>query len=238
MTRNTDWLPRKREEQIALSENWQTILTTSKVSAWSIPTAEVTALRNLTTAAEAALALSQSSARTVVVTAQTKIAFAALIEKMRFFKSRYFVLPPLTDPDIISLGLKPHDTKPTPIPPPIAQAEADVSYPAAHTLELFLRLIADSPPDPHRSDYGFRIHFGLMPPGGATLEAAAGPKRELLHPPVTGDELPHSFFTRRKHERMVFSQAESGMTIYFCIRLENAKGQPGPWGPIFSALIP
>jgi hypothetical protein len=39
-----------------MSENWQTILTTAKVSAWNIPTAEVTALRNLTTTAEAALA--------------------------------------------------------------------------------------------------------------------------------------------------------------------------------------
>ena len=97
----SDWLPRKRELQIAMSENWQTILVAAKVSAWSIPTAEVTALKTLTTAAEAALALSQSSARTVVVTAQTKAAFAALIEKMRFFKNRYFVSPPLIDADYI-----------------------------------------------------------------------------------------------------------------------------------------
>ncbi|MDR3352379.1 MAG: hypothetical protein LBO00_05105 [Zoogloeaceae bacterium] len=49
MTQRTDWLPGKREAQIAMSENWQTILTTAKVSAWNIPTAEVTALKNLTT---------------------------------------------------------------------------------------------------------------------------------------------------------------------------------------------
>jgi hypothetical protein len=238
MTRTTDWLPHKREAQIALSENWQTILTAAKVSAWSIPTAEVTALRNLTAAAEAALALAQSTARTVVVTAQAKTAFAALVEKMRFFKSRYFVVPPLTDTDLISLGLKPHDAKPTPIPPPVDHAEADVSYPAAHTLELRLRPIGGSPPDPHRSDYGFRIYFGILPPGGATLEVAASPRRELVKPPVTGEELPHSHFTRRKRERMDFSQEESGKTIYFCVRYENAKGEPGPWGPIFSAVIP
>jgi hypothetical protein len=157
---------------------------------------------------------------------------------MRFLKNRYFVSPPLVEADFISLGLKPHDTKPTPIPPPIDQAEADVSYPAAHTLELHLRPIADSAPDPHRSDYGFRVYFGILPPGGATLEVAASPKRELMKAPVTGDELPHSHFTRRKRERLDFSQEESGKTIYFCVRYENAKGEPGPWGPIFSAVIP
>jgi hypothetical protein len=238
MTQHIDWLPRRREAQIAMSENWQTVLTTAKVSAWNIPAAEVTALKNLTTAAEAALALAQSTARTVVVTAQAKTAFAALVEKMRFFKNRYFVLPPLTDTDIISLGLKPHDTKPTPIPPPVDQAEADISYPAAHTLELHLRPVKVAAPDPHRSDYGFRVYFGILPPGGASVEAATSPKRELMKPPITGDELPHSHFTRRKRERMDFSQEESGKTIYFCVRYENAKGEPGPWGPIFSAVIP
>ncbi|MDR0635092.1 MAG: hypothetical protein LBF91_08960 [Azoarcus sp.] len=238
MSKKTNWLPGKRELQIAMSENWQTILVTTKVSAWNIPTAEVTALKTLTTAAEVALALSQSSARTVVVTAQTKAAFAALTEKMRFFKSRYFVSPPLVDADYISLGLKPHDTKPTPVPPPTAQAEADITYPAAHTLELHLRPLADTAPDPHHSDYGFRVYYGILPPGGATLEAAAGPRRDLLKPPTSGDELPHSHFTRRKRERLDFAQEESGKTVYFCVRYENAKGEPGPWGPIFSAVIP
>jgi hypothetical protein len=55
MTQHIDWLPRRREEQIALSKNWQTILTTAKVSAWNIPTAEVSALKNLTTAGESTL---------------------------------------------------------------------------------------------------------------------------------------------------------------------------------------
>jgi hypothetical protein len=157
---------------------------------------------------------------------------------MRFFKSRYFVVPPLTDTNLISLGLKPHDAKPTPIPPPVDQTEADISYPAAHTLELHLRPVDVASPDPHRSDYGFRVYFGILPPGGASVEAATSSKRELMKPPTTGEELPHSHFTRRKRERMDFSQEESGKTIYFCVRYENAKGEPGPWGPIFSAVIP
>ncbi|MDR3352745.1 MAG: hypothetical protein LBO00_07090 [Zoogloeaceae bacterium] len=47
----------------------------------------------------------------------------------------------------------------------------DVHYPAAHTLELHLRPVDVASPDPHRSDYGFRVYFGILPPGGASVEA-------------------------------------------------------------------
>jgi hypothetical protein len=239
MTRTTDWLPHKREAQIAFSENWQTILTMAKISAWGHPRDGSDCAQNPDHyRREAALALTQSTARTVVITAQAKTAFAALTEKMRFFKSHYFVLPPLTDTDLIFLGLKPHDAKPTPIPPPADQAEADVRYPGAHMLELHLRPVDAASPDPHRSDYGFRVYFGILPPGGASVEAATSSKRELMKAPISGDELPHSHFTRRKRERLDFSQEERGKTIYFRVRYENAKGEPGPWGPIFSAVIP
>jgi hypothetical protein len=234
----TDWLPRRREAQIALSEDWQTILVAAKVSAWSIPTTEVTALKNLTTAAKAALALAQSSSRTIVVTAQYKAAFAALTEKMRFFKNRYFVSPPLIDADYLSLQLKPKDTTRTPVPPPAAMAEADISYPHIHQLELHLHPTAESPVAPHHADYGHRIYFGILPIGGASVEAALSNKRELVKPPASGEDLPHSIFTRRKRERFDFAEEERGKTIYFCVRFENAKGESGQWGPIFSALIP
>jgi hypothetical protein len=234
----SDWLPHKREEQIALSKDWQVILVAAKVTAWNIPATEVTALKNLTTAAETALALAQSSSRTIIVTAQCKTAFAALVEKMRFFKSRYFVTPPLIDADYASLQLKPRDTTRTPVPPPVAQAEADVSYSAQHTLELHLRPVPNTPPDPHHADYGFRVYFGILPTGGASVEAALSPKRELTKAPISGEELPHSHFTRRRRERLDFAQEDRGKTIYFCVRYENAKGEPGPWGPLFSAVIP
>jgi hypothetical protein len=75
-----------------------------------------------------------------------------------------------------------------------------------------------------------------MPPGGATVEAATGEKRELMRPPVSGKELPHSRWTRRRKERFSFD-GDSGKTVYFCIRYENSKGEAGEFGPIFSAVI-
>jgi hypothetical protein len=245
MTVNTDWFPTRRELQLAMAQNWLTILNPNPgppppppTPPWNIPPEEVTELQTLTDAAQTMLALAQSSARTEVITAECKAAFEALTAKMRFFKSRYFLEPPLTDADLISLGLHPKDTSRTPVPPPTSQAEADISRPGVHLLELHLRAVTGSPADPNRADYGFRIYWGVMPIGGASAEAATGLRRELVKIPVSGEELPHSKFTRRKKELFDFLAEDSGKTVYFCVRFENAKGESGPWGPMFSSVIP
>ena len=77
-----------------------------------------------------------------------------------------------------------------------------------------------------------------MPQGGATLEQAAGIKHYLMKEPLSGAELLHYRFTRRKKEPVDFDASESGMTAYFCARYENQKGQYGAWGPVVSAVIP
>jgi hypothetical protein len=142
------------------------------------------------------------------------------------------------DYDFITLGLKPRDTVLRSVAPPMAQAEADISCPGGRLLELNLRPLIGAPADPRESAYGFRVYYGVLPPGGASGEAATGGKRELLHAPTVGEELPHTKFTRRKTERFAFPAEDSGKTAYFCVRCENAKGEAGPWGPVLSAVIP
>jgi hypothetical protein len=136
------------------------------------------------------------------------------------------------------LGIFPHDSQHTPVPAPAAQATANVRILGVHLLALHLSAMPGSPPDPHDSDYGFRIYWGIFPPGGASVEAAIGPRRELMKIPLSGEDLPHSRFTRRKREIFDFAAEDSGKTVFFCVRFENAKGEPGPWGPVFSAVIP
>jgi hypothetical protein len=55
--------------------------------------------------------------------------------------------------------------------PPIA----DVRILGVHLLALHLRALPGSPPDPHDSDYGFRIYWGVFPPGGASVRGAQAP---------------------------------------------------------------
>ena len=239
MPYESNWLPGRRELQLAMAQNWLTVLQNQgPQNPWNIPPAELAAFQAQVGDTATIFEQAQSSARTPVITAECKAAFEALIAKMRLLKSHYFLTPPLTDADYISLELQPKDTTHTPVPPPTAQAEADMTRPGVHLLELHLRPVAGSPPDPHRADYGYRIYYGVLPPGGAAVEAATGTKRELLKAPVSGDDLPHSRFTRRKKELFDFPAEDSGKTVYFCIKYENAKGEPGPWGPMFSSVIP
>lgn len=238
MPTNRDWLPRRREELIGMAKKWVQVLGT-RAQDWGIPPGEVSALSSLTTAADTVLAQAMSSERTAVITAQCKTAFEGLTEKMRFIKNRYFFSPPLEAADFVLLSLQPPNTeKPAPIPVPRGQAEADITRPGVHLLELHLRPVPDTAADPYWGDYGYRIYWGILPPGGAAVDGATGPKRELMKAPASGRELPHSRFTHRKKDRFDFDQEDSGKTVYFCIQYENAKGEEGPWGPLFSSIIP
>jgi methyl-accepting chemotaxis protein len=230
------WIPGRRRDQLAMAKIWGVLLGT-KAAEWGVPAAGVAELAALTAAADTVLTEAQNSARTPVIDANVKTTFGALISKMRLIKSRYFLSPPLTDMDIVSLELKPKDTIHSSLPAPKAQAEADISRPGTRQLELHLRPVPGFSSDPHCSDYGHRVYYGVMPQGGASVEAATGAKRELTHAPVSGNDLPFSKFTLRKKELFDFAPEDSGKTAYFCIRYENAKGEPGPWGPIFSSVI-
>jgi hypothetical protein len=236
MAHKSDWLPSKRTEILAMAKTWKKVLT-AKGSQWGITPADVSELGDWIETSEAALAKAMSSERNAVINAECKEQFDGLIALMRNMKNRKFFSPPLSDPDFISLGLKPHDTIKTPIADPTGQAEADVTYPGPHLLMLHLKALSGTAVD-HRADHGYRIYYGIMPHGGATVEEASGPDRYLMQAVMHGEDLPHSVFTRRKQELLAFPDPDSGKTAFFSIRYENAKGKKGPWGPVFSAIIP
>jgi hypothetical protein len=233
----SDWLPGKRTDQLAMANDWVRLFRQNGQK-WNIPTDVEREFETLTEQAQDALYFASSAdTRTPVTTAKCKAAFDELIPEMRDIKDRYFKLPPLTDPDIISLGLKPRDTTKTPVAVPTAQATADITYPGPSLLMLHMKPLEGTTID-RRANHGYRIYFGVFPHGGASTEEATGPRRYLTKIAVTGEDLPHSQFTRRQKEMLVFPPNDSGKTAYFCIRFENSKGQAGPWGPVFSAIIP
>ncbi|MDR1929980.1 MAG: hypothetical protein LBQ44_05040 [Treponema sp.] len=152
--------------------------------------------------------------------------------EIRPFVNQYLRFPPVTNVDRTAMGIHNRDPHPTPVPKPTAQVEADLTFPGIHLVELKkIRPIASgAPPDP-RSDYGVRIYYGILDGSG---------RERITAPPLTGDDLPHSVFTRRKKYRFDFD-GSSGKTVYLCMRYENDKGGEegeGPFGPILSAVIP
>jgi hypothetical protein len=237
MPHGEHWLPDRRADQIFMAMNWVQTLKSPVAEEWNVPPAEVTEFEALTVKAKEVLDVAVSSLRNMVVTERCRGAFDALIAKMRFIKNRFFFVPPLTTANLVGLGLKPAKSS-SPAGASKIGATAEVTYPGPYRLELHIRLLGGDSPERHRGNFAFRIHYGIMPAGGASVEAALGVKRELVKPPVSGKELPHVVFTRRRKEGFDFSGDDSGKRVYFCIRCQNENGKLGPFGPIFSAIIP
>jgi hypothetical protein len=221
-----------------MCRTWLSYMTEARRAAWGVPQAEYEELETLCSAAESVLWKDMDAAeRSHVITVQCREAFKSLEAKMRFVRDRRFKLPPLTPADWASLGFRDKDG-PSPIPAPEGVPEASLSYPGGpHTLTARLGPLAGTGELDPRSDYGYAVYLGIMPPGGATLEQAASKKHYLMKPPADGEGLQH-WFTRRRKEKLAFDAEEAGMTVYVCCRYENAKGEAGGWGPVTSAIVP
>jgi hypothetical protein len=239
-----DWYPNSRDGQLHLVKTWLAVFST-KAAPWNIPPAALTQLQTDCAEADAVLAVVKSGARTGESVVRCNLAFKAMETEARFIRRHYLLLPPLDLADLPTLLLPLPDETHSPVGVPAGQPGITVSYPGGpHVLAAHLGPLPGAEAAgggaslPGRGDYGYALYLGLMPPGGASLEQAAGPKHYLMKPPLSGDELLHLRFTRRKKETVTFDAAESAMTAYFCARYENQKGEHGAWGPVVSAVIP
>jgi len=138
-----DWMSGRRSGQLAMAKTWVTVIDGGgKRTAWGIPDPEIQKLVELTDEAETMLEQATAVDRNSVTTAWCGKAFGELTAHMRDMKNRRFFVPPLAEPDLISLGLNPHDNIKTTIADPAGQAAAEVTYPGPHLLltsPLFLK---------------------------------------------------------------------------------------------------
>jgi hypothetical protein len=131
--------------------------------------------------------------------------------------------PFVTVADREKMGLPVYDKTPTSVADPTGQAEADITYPGRTQLQLLIKHVAGTPLD-GKANYGCRVYHGVYA-ADDTL-------------PASGKDLRESQFTRVKKLLYNFEPEDTGKTAYFAIRYENSKGKTGPWGPLFSAIIP
>jgi hypothetical protein len=221
MANQTGWFPPSRTGQLAMAKNWGLTLP-GKTETWGIPGTDVTRLGTLTSDADTALTAAKNEAtRTPVATAQCKAAFEALAAHMRDIKKRYFFVPPLTEADLISLGLKPHDPTHTVSGIPTAQVTVETFLTGRHELGIRIVYVEGSPDDP--ANKGYRIWYRVVAHGEEAPEEPG--------------ELTESFFTKRRKDVIGFEYGDSGKTAYIAVQVEN-NGKKGPWGPMVSAVIP
>ncbi|MDR2663376.1 MAG: hypothetical protein LBC31_10320 [Treponema sp.] len=215
-------------------------MTPERRTAWGIPGADFTELETLFAAAEELLRKTSDEAEgTHVITVQVRKAFGAMKVKMRFFRNRFFKIPPLDEADWAALGFRKKDTRRTRIPPPRGTPAVSLSYSGGpRVITAHLGPMAGTEELNLAGDYGYAVYVGIMPQGGATLEEAASKKHYQMKPPKDGDELLHYRFSRRQKEQLVFDAEDAGKTAYVCARYEDGKGEAGLWGPIASAVIP
>jgi hypothetical protein len=218
-------------------KTWNAVLA-NKGAEWGVPPARITQLVADAQAADAILQTVKSGERTPVDVVRCNEAFKNMETEARFIKKHYFLMPPLTPADYAALLLNIPDETGTPIPAPTGQPFITITYPGGpHVLLARLAPLPGTEPPDSRGDYGYALYRGVMPQGGATLEQAAGPRHYLMKEPLSGDDLLHYRFTRRRKEPVDFDASESGMTAYFCSRYENSKGESGKWGPVAHAVI-
>jgi len=216
-----DWMPSSRIGQVEMGLNWA-LITLNRKPEWNIP--EEAYERLVEVVQEAKESIEKTPAlRNAVDAANAKRIFKDLTDVMRDFKRRYFFIPPLNEGDYVQLGLRLKDTEPTPVLDPVGLAEATVTFPSSMQLMLHIKPV-EGTQDDARAYYGVRIYFGAYSADET--------------PPATGKDLRLSRFTRRKKERFTFQPEDSGKIAYFSIRYENSKGAAGPWGPLFSSIIP
>jgi hypothetical protein len=224
-----------------MAKKWLDILST-KAADWSVPAPDVTALGGLTSTAETALAEALSSQRTQIITAQCKMAFDALVEKMRDTKRRWFIAPPLTVADFTALSLAYPDHHRSEIPQPKNQAGLEIVKWAPH--ELVFRWFTATILNENEIEYGVRVFYGLADARAAvdtssklTAERLANNVYVLSRPPTSPQDLPNSFFTRRKKDILSLPPEASGLTCYLAAHFENDKGDQGPFGTMISTLV-
>ena len=138
--------------------------------------------------------------------------------------------PHVSIEDKTTMRLKVYDEIPTNIPPPSIPVTGRLTFPSVGLVEM-CEIRPDGEKIDEKSKYGVRIYFGIL------NEATSTCKFRIAAPPKTGDDLPHSVFTRQKRYRFIFTD-QRGKEAFFCMRFENSKGEAGPWGKIISAHVP
>jgi hypothetical protein len=204
-----------------MAKDWLVVVAPN-LGIWNIPTTALQELERLITIAETALSVAKTEiSRTPVATAQCREAFDALTAEMRDFKRRYFLTPPLSNPDYVSLGLRPPSGSHTPTNPPTAQVVLESYLVGRHELGVKVIYVTGNPNDP--ANKGYRIWYSVVGAGETQ--------------PANPDDLRKSFYTKRKKDIIEFDFDDSGKTVYFAVQIEN-DGKKGPWGPLVNALIP
>lgn len=216
-----DWLAKNRGAMLKMAQNWSVQIGLKGKVSWRIEEDKIAEFEEAVASAQIEYARPKTS-RTVTTNAQLKTSFVNLAKIMRDIKRRYFLLPPLTEADIASLGLKVNDKIPTPVGRPEGKVDVKVCYTVDGNLQILFSSRSENV-DANKSKYGIRVYYDAIAHG------------ETM--PKSGKDLRRSKFTRRKKIVIEFEPEDKGKTAFISAQFENSKGDAGQWGDMVSAII-
>ena len=215
-----DWLPHKRDDQIAMAKRWLEILPAHEED-WRIPAGLVPALAALTLETETLRDRSNSPEGTRGDAARFRAACTELAACMRDIHRRVFIIPPLTSADFISLGLTPHDTTRT----------EHINVPEMVDFVIHLSSIRE-----------LVIDFWIQ--GAAHKAKPLNYNGALIiwgirdTPPARPNELPNHIMATSTPHTLHFAESERGKTVWIALAWQNERGHIGEWSQFRSAIIP
>jgi hypothetical protein len=195
---------------------------TVKLTGFNIPQEALTPVQGLLTAYETVFAAVQNPNRGKVDVLNKNEAKEALAAALRTFIKAYLTYnPAVTDADKENMGLPLHDGTRTPEPVPTTIPELELDSSVIRQITTPFRDAGSEKRGKPAHVHGIELRWDL-----------------LDNAPSSVEDLKNSAFDTASPYTFTFDEAERGKALYICPRWENNKGDKGPWGEIYKAIIP
>jgi len=125
------------------------------------------------------------------------------------------------NPSRLELGLKVHDTEPTPAEKPETAPELELKFPGIRRVDVEIH------------DEGKENRKRPKGVNGAVVYYAVGDK-----PATSLEELTHSTLCTKPPHRFEFTDAQRGKWLTVAARWQSSRGELGPGSEIVSCAIP
>ncbi|MDR0636498.1 MAG: hypothetical protein LBF87_05400 [Treponema sp.] len=222
MANNGDWLPSREQDLADLCQEWKTGLenpanTTNfgwRPAEVADTLAKVNAFLTVRTAYEevdsTANRMAKDEAKDSVKSAMRDFANTSI----RFNKQ-------MNDEDKLVYGIRAPDRTATPAGEPESYPEAEPDTSALRQVTInFWDSATKKRGKPH-GIHGAEIRWSI-----------------LDHTPASVDELTNSDFDTASPFTLKFDETQRGQRLYFCLRWESNTNLKGPYGEIYSAVVP
>lgn len=215
-----DWMPRRRDEQLALARTWLGVLPV-RGSEWGVTGGEVSELTALSASAEEAQKQAQAGDGNRTLNALEREAFVALVKFMRVMRRRRFTTPPFIESDWVSLGLRPPDTVRT--PHIVVNEVVDFVLRVNGIREIAV-------------DFWIQGATHRAKPAGYDGAVVVWGLRDTQ--PEHPDDLNFHSMASRTPYTLQFEEADRGKTVWVALSWQNKRGIIGPWSEYKSAIVP